>query len=54
METDFLPRPACGERVGVRDNFRPAQMESPPHPEAAQARLPTSPRGRGEVVYRMS
>ena len=50
----MLPRPACGERAGVRGLLpvvppSPAVTEdgSAPHPEAAQ--LPTSPHERGEV-----
>jgi len=49
----ILLRPACGERVGVRGVLATAQ-----HPQVAlpltrsprRARLPTSPRKRGEVM----
>src|SRR6267143_6584542 len=46
---------ACGERVGVRGVFATARARRSdrrrlaPHPEPACARLPTSPRRRGEV-----
>jgi ribosomal protein L11 methyltransferase len=55
----LLPRPACGERVGVRGPFRESERERsahsrklrlakrPPHP--AREGAPTSPRKRGEV-----
>ena len=46
----LLPRPACGERVGVRGTLDGVGLaESPPHPLAL---LATSPRTRGEV-YRI-
>src|SRR5262245_25367923 len=45
----FLPRPACGERVGVRGLIRRLRLaERPPHP--ARKSAPTSPRARGEVL----
>jgi len=49
------PRPACGERAGVRGLFaaRHAQVERKiaPHPESA--RIPTYPRKQGEVTGRV-
>jgi hypothetical protein len=43
----LLPRPACGERVGVRGSRHAfALADSPPHPKPAAS---TSPRKRGEV-----
>jgi hypothetical protein len=49
-----LPRPACGERVGMRGFFwlhmqLAFAVESPSPGIRACARLPTSPRKRGEV-----
>jgi ribosomal protein L11 methyltransferase len=46
--TPLLPRPACGERVGVRGLIHALRLaERPPHP--ARRGAPTSPRTRGEV-----
>ena len=41
------PRPACGERVGVRGRISKVDLaDRPPHPIASRS---TSPRARGEV-----
>jgi hypothetical protein len=51
----ILPRPACGERVGVRGVLATAQHPQPgqksaPHPVAAPCAAPTSPCKLGEVI----
>jgi hypothetical protein len=51
----IFPRPACGERVGVRGVLATAQhpqvsRKLPLTREPCRGRLPTSPRERGEVI----
>jgi hypothetical protein len=51
-DAELLPRPACGERVGVRGTLHTLGLaESPPHPDGifdAIRHLPQA--GRGDLV----
>jgi hypothetical protein len=57
-EPGILPRPACGERVGVRGLVTSEHplLSAGPSPltryPRAGAQIPTSPRRRGEVTGR--
>src|SRR6202163_2495826 len=51
----LLPRPACGERVGVRGTLnRLGLAESPPHPALRADLSPQAGRGEGKLTDRPS